>query len=301
MRSTVSRGVLLALALALPARAAGTGELVLATDEPPPPPAPAARAELELAASPPCDDRRPFRRCPGGTVRLDVINVFGLRGSLTRVEEHEAVAGAQLGGVGVAYDTRGAATIRLAHLAFIGGGTGGVEGGIGIAYAMGALGALGRGHGPFARLGGRAFLLGNDELYSSHVELPELQLGYQLLRHRLHLELAGRAGAVLIGRYNPDDARRPLGKAFEWGGLASLRVDAVHLDLEWMRIEARASAPDTPVDVLSGMLCGAAFPIGVCLDLRRYSGAARARSPAGGVVDLDSTYLGVSIGGANDF
>src|SRR5690606_31617268 len=151
-------------------------------------------------------------------------------------------------------------------------------------------------HGPFSRIGGRAQLFGNEELYASLVELPELQLGYQLLRKNLHVELAARGGAVLVGRYSPDDARRPLGKAFEWGGLLSLRVDAIHLDVEFMRIEARASDPDTPVDVLSGMLCGAAFPLGVCFDARRYSGDVRPRASLS-PLEVTSTYFGITIGG----
>jgi hypothetical protein len=204
---------------------------------------------------------------------------------------------ALIGGEGLAYDTRGLATLRLAHFAYIGGGTGDVEGGMGLAYAMGVIGKLGEGHGPFARLGGRAQLFGNDELYASHVELPELQLGYQLLGRRVHVELAARGGAVLVGRYNPGDARRPLGKAFEWGGLASLRWEAIHVDLEWMRIEARTSHPDRPVDVLSSVLCGAVYPLGICLDLRRYSGAARTN---GDVIDREAVYLGLAVGAGNE-
>ena len=291
----------LSLALSLSAAAASAaerGELELATDDAAPPAAPGGQARLELAAPAPCLERGPGRRCPGDASGLDVVNVFGVRGSLTRVEAHDAVAGAALGGEGIAYDTRGPATIRLAHFAFIGGGTGGVEGGIGLAYAMGTRLDLGKHHGPLARLGGRAQLFGNDELYASHVELPELHLGYQLLAPRLHLELAARGGAVLVGRYNPDEARRPLGKAFEWGAIVSARVDAVHLDVEWMRIEARASEPDTPVDVLSALLCGAAYPVGVCLDARRYSGDVRGGS---GTRSLSATYLGLAVGAANDF
>jgi hypothetical protein len=273
-------------------------ELVMADNEPAAAPAP-ARLELELAA-PSCPDmERPFGRCPTERDRLAIVTVFGMRASVTRVEGSDPVAGALIGGQGLAYDTRGMVTLRLAHFAYIGGGTGDVEGGIGIAYAMGTIAKLGEDHGPLARLGGRAQLFGNDLLYASHVELPELQLGYQLLRRRLHIEVAARAGAVLIGRYNPGDARRALGKAFEWGGLASLRWEAIHLDLEWMRIEARGSQPDTPVDVLSGMLCGAVFPLGLCLDLRRHSGEVRP-GRAAAPLELSATYMGLAIGAGNE-
>jgi hypothetical protein len=273
-------------------------ELVMAEHELAPPAA-TARAELDFNA-PLCPEaQRPFGRCPSERDRLDVVTLFGARGSMTRVEGSDVVAGALIGGEGLAYDTRGMATLRLAHFAYIGGGTGGVEGGLGLAYAMGVIGKLGDGHGPLARLGGRAHLLGNDELYASLVELPELQLGYQLLRRRLHIELAARAGAVLAGRYNPGAAHRPLGKAFEWGAIAALRWEAIHLDVEWMRIEARASEPDTPLDVLSGMLCGADHALALCLDLRRYSGHARANR-GGAPLALDATYIGLAIGAGNE-
>jgi hypothetical protein len=258
--------------------AAGAQELVIAED-----------------AGAPLSRSRPLPRRPEP---LDVVSVFGLRGSMTRAGERDAVAGLQLGGGGVAYDRRGSATLRATHFAQIGGGTGGVEGGIGLAYAAGLLGELGRGHGPVARFGGRAHLLGNDELYASLVELPEVQLGYQLLARRLHLELAARTGAVLVGRYNPEGGRRPLGKAFEWGALAALRVEGVHLDLEWMRIEARSSDPDTPVDVLSGLLCAAASPLALCLDARRYTGDVRAE--ASDARRVTSTYLGLTAGWGTD-
>jgi hypothetical protein len=283
-----------------PARShqAAASELVLAEGEPTAPPA-RPHAELEVAA-PLCPAvERPFGRCPIERDRLDIVTVFGARGSVTRVEGSDAVAGLLLGGEGLAYDTRGMATLRLAHFAYLGGGTGNLEGGIGLAYAMGAIAKLGDGHGPLARLGGRAHLHGNDELYASLVELPELQLGYQLLRRRLHVELAARAGAVLVGRYNPGAARRRLGKAFEWGALAALRWEAIHLDLEWMRIEARSSEPNTPVDVLSGMLCGAVNPLALCLDLRRYSGQARPNR-GGAPLDLDATYIGLAIGAGSE-
>lgn len=288
--------VALTLAPALAAHQTPANQLVMAEgEEATTPPTPATPP-----TPPTClpHERLPNKRCPTGREQLDIVTVFGIRGSITRVEESSAVAGAQLGGGGVAYDTHNLATIRLAHFAFIGGGTGGVEGGIGLAYAMGIITQVADDHGPFGRIGGRAHLLGNDELYHSLVELPELQIGYQLLRRKLHLELAGRAGAVLVGRYNPDDARRPLGKAFEWGGLASLRVDPVHFDMEWMRIEARASDPDSPVDVLSGSLCGAAFPLGICLDIRHFSGEVRPNA-SGGTLDLTTMYFGVTIGAGN--
>jgi hypothetical protein len=279
-------------------------DLVMAEPAPEPRAAavPGTQAHFEVSA-PRCPEserrRHPMGRCPSTRDQLDIVTIFGLRATLTRVQGSDAVAGAVLGGAGVAYDTRDLATIRLTHFAFLGGGTGGVEGGIGLAYAMGLLAPLGSNHGPFARLGGRAQVYGNDELYTSLVELPELQLGYQLLERDLHFELAGRGGAVLVGRYNPANASRPLGKAFEWGGIASLRVNAVHLDVEFMRIEARSSAPETPVDVLSAMLCGAVFPLGICLDMRRHSGEVRPRS-GGPSLDLESTYVGLTVGAGNE-
>lgn len=228
-----------------------------------------------------------------GDYDKDIYSVFGLRGSLTLGAAHSTAVGVSFASEGVSYGSGSLLTLRLAHLAFIGAGGDGVEGGLGLDYAMGFRLRVARNQGPFARLGLRAHLLGNQKLYSSRVELPQLQLGYQLLDRQVQLEAGGRSGFVLIGRYNALGGRRPLGDAFELGGYTALRFEGLHLEAGWTRTEARSSAPGTPVDELSGLFCGIAPPFGVCLDGRYYRGDVRT---AQGPRMATSSYLGLVIG-----
>jgi hypothetical protein len=48
------------------------------------------------------------------------------------------------------------------------------------------------------------------------------------------------------------------------------------------------------------MLCGAAFPLGICLDARRYSGDVRPNA-GGASFALDASYLGLTVGAGNEF
>lgn len=233
--------------------------------------------------------------CPSDSTVQILPNLFGLRASETAIDGRDPKAAVGLVSESVSYlqDPKAGVNARLSHFALLGGGRSGLEGGLGVSLAGGLLVPVGADHGPFSRLGLRAQMLGNDVLWTSLVELPELELGYQLLRRTLHLELAARGGAVLVGRYNPDGARRPLGSAFEYGGLVATRVGAVDFDLEWTRIEARGSDPGTPVDVLSALLCGGANYFGVCFDARLYAGDVR---EAGRVRERTSAFIGLSLG-----
>lgn len=259
-----------------------TREALLATDgEPPLCPSGDHRQGTECVSS------------PLSSYDTDIYSLFGLRGSLTRGADHGTAVGVSLISEGTSYGSGRLLTLRLAHLAFVGAGADGVEGGLGVDYAMGVRPRLGPHHGPFARVGLRAHLLGNQKLYSSRVELPELQLGYQLLDQRVQLELGGRTGFVLVGRYNALGGRRPLGDALELGGYSAARFESLHIEAGWTRVEARNSAPGTPVDELSGLLCGIVPPFGVCLDARYYRGDVRTGQ---GVRLAESTYLGLAIG-----
>lgn len=249
---------------------------------------------------PPCPagDHREGATCVssplfGDDYDTNIYSLFGLRGSLARGAAHDRAVGVSLISEGVSYGSGSLVTLRLAHLAFLGAGADGVEGGLGLDYAMGLRARLGPHHGPFARLGLRAHLLGNQKFYSSRVELPQLQLGYQLLDQRMQLELGGRGGFVLIGRQNALDGRRPLGDALDFGGYTALRFESLRLEADCTRTRARSSAPGTPVDELSGLLCGIAPPFGVCLDARYYRGDVRTGQ---GVRLAQSTYVGLAIG-----
>lgn len=187
-------------------------------------------------------------------------------------------------------------TVREASFAFIGGGSLGFEGGLGANLAAGVRLPVGRYHGPFFRLGVRGYLLGNDKVYESLLEAPQLQLGYQLLRPGEAFELAGRVGPVLAGRFNTgDDAERKLGKSFEVGGHLGMHSEPLHLELEHTHVLADGDLGD--VDLLSARLCGDAWVLQLCMDGR--VGRGDAEVPGRGPLadnPVTSFYGGMSLG-----
>jgi len=235
-------------------------------------------------------------RCEGKRTVHKVPALFGLRGSQTQVHGEDGKAGIGLVSQSAAYMTDRSAqiTARSSHFAFLGGGRAGLEGGIGLSLGMGLYQPVAASHGPFSRLGGRGFLFGNAALYASMLELPTLELGYQLLERDLHLELSGHGGAVLTGRYKPGDERRKLGSAFSYGGLLAARLAAVDLELDLSRIEPGESDPNGPFDMLTLLLCGGARYFGVCFDARILDGGVPVR---GGSRNVQSSFLGLSVGG----
>jgi hypothetical protein len=284
----VTRRALFAL-LALEATAfdARAEPLVIATgdDEPG-----VARAKLAIDGR--CSPFSRGCRYPPGQAML---NVFGLRGSETRVSGEHPKAGVTLSSASSAHlqDAELGVSGRLGHFAMLGGGRGGIEGGIGIDMAFGLYRAVAEAQGPFTRIGGRGELLGNDAFYSSMLELPQLQLGYGLLRPDLGFELAARAGPVLVGRYHPAGARRRLGGAFEWGALGSVELGPFELGLEWTRIEVRDRVSSKPFDVVRTLLCGmGSGSFGACFDTRLTAGDADRQ----GVHRMSTWYFGLTLG-----
>jgi hypothetical protein len=224
--------------------------------------------------------------------------MFGVRTSTTHVKGSDADAGGagiglQLAAHNESYGTVGSFTRRGTTVFFLGGGSRGFEGGFGGDFALGWRARVAAHHGPLLRIGMRGWLLGNNELYSSLLEIPQLQLGYQRFKGGDVLEIAGRVGPVLAGRYNTgDDARRKLGDAFEVGGHAAVHVDPIHLELGYMRV-LTGSGPGGAVDMISGVMCGASLALRLCLDGRYYRG--NEAFPQGSGI-ADSLYAGFSIG-----
>lgn len=197
------------------------------------------------------------------------------------------------------YFTPGLFSMRALDFGFIGGGSGGFEGGLGGDFAFGARAPFGPHQGPFVRLGFRGYLFGNDDLYNSLLELPTGQVGYQLLvGRRLLFELAASGAPVLVGRYDVDGALpRKLGKSFEWGGHLAVRVAGVHLEVGYSRFEPERGSAYDALDMLNGQLCAAAWPIALCADGRYYRGKVWTLLAGGSALDLsESYYLGVHFG-----
>lgn len=231
--------------------------------------------------------RRFWRRLPG-----HFFSLFGLRGTVTDVEQRDTAFAATVFHRSVSYGTGEMGSFRSSNFGYLGGGSAGLEGGLGVDDAVGWRIPFGDDHGPLARVGLRAHLLGNDDLYESTIELPQVQLGYQLLREGLQLEAAARGGAVLIGRYNPAGGKRPTGGSFEWGGYAALRFGPVHAELELIRTEV-TGAPETPITRTTAELCALADVGGLCLFARNIRGDVQF---TGGAREIVSNYAGLSIG-----
>lgn len=276
-----------ALALLALSPRAGADELVVATDGGEPGPGAAVKTEVAIGCM------RPGARCEDPRSSHEVAGLFGIRGGETSVHGLDTKAGVSLHSVSSSYATsrRGGVSARASHFAFIGGGRGGMEGGIGLDVGFGLYHPVGSEHGPFSRLGGRGFLLGNPVFFASLVELPQLQLGYQFLKRDLYLELAARGGPVLAGRVNPDDQRRRLGGSFEWGGHLAVGAGPLNLGIELGHVEPGEDDPHGGVDILSALLCGGARYLGACFDARVFRAATRERREP-----VRTVLLGVTLG-----
>lgn len=243
------------------------------------------RPVLIMAVGSPCMPGATGAACASEEPQYDdsMVDLFGIRAGAARAGSQAPTYGVSLASEGAMYGASHYANVRAAHLAMLGVGPDGVEGALQGDYAFGVRAPVGRYHGPFARVGVRGLLLGNSELYNSLLELPTLTVGYQLLGPRLHLEIAGRGGAVLVGRYNAGGIRRKLGNAPEFGGLAAVRWEDVQLELDLARVAPPSS---TPVDSVTGSLCSVAGAFGICLDAHFYRG------------NVQSSWVGLAVGAA---
>lgn len=186
-------------------------------------------------------------------------------------------------------------SVREASFAFLGGGSLGLEGGIGMDVAAGVRLLTDRNQGAVLRLGMRGYLLGNDKLYESLLEIPQLQLGYQFLRPKEVLEISGRIGPVLAGRFNTgDEAERKLGRSVEVGGHAAVHFDPIHLEIQHSHV--LLDGPLGDVDLFSSRFCGDAWPLQLCVDARVGNGQAIHRG--GGELDrpVMSYFAGMTLG-----
>ncbi len=188
----------------------------------------------------------------------------------------------------------------------LGGGGDGLQGEVAGVFAFGLRAPPGERHGPIAR-GAFAFRYeGHDRLLSSFIQLPQGQLGYQLMGNEVFLELGGTAAPVLTGRLNMGaQGTRTLDASLGWGGFvtAGLRYfpgaarelapySGLRLDVEFLRVEARSS-PRTPASQLRGRLCGLSLGV-VCADLSWLHGDQLL--PGGAFRETTALYGGISLG-----
>jgi len=158
--------------------------------------------------------------------------------------------------------------LRSSGLAALGGGSGGLEGGLGGTVAVGIRVPVAAHHGPIVRVGLGGELLGNSQFYYSHIDLPIGEVGYQFMSGHTILEIGGRAAVILTGRYNTGDAlHRELGTGAQYGGYVAAHSGFGRLDANFMHLPNGNNSPGTSVDVLRGTACAyAANLIALCLD-----------------------------------
>lgn len=227
----------------------------------------------------------------------DNISVFGVRGSLTHADD--TAQSLTFAGRSTEYNYDRPFSLRGTGFWGLGGGSAGFDGQLGGSIAIGGRFPFTTWSGPVVRAGAEAYILGNDLIFASHLEFPQLQVGWQYMRGRTVFEVGGKAGAVLTGRLkDPElDGRRVTGTAFEWGAYGSFHLEPIRLDAAFTRIEAREEAPGGPVDVLDASACGIAGFFTACLDARWQRG--RVLLPGDVSRELEALQGGVLLGVAS--
>ena len=255
--------------------------------------------------TPPCDEPcLDARRARAENLWSERAGVVGLRGSFSRVRGSDADGntwGMTFAGGAEDYVTRHGVARHGSAFWAIGGGSGGFEGALGGKLALGWRLPAGEDQGPVLRVGMQGWLQGNSLLYSSLLELPLAQLGWQFTREKTVIEVGLQAGPVLTGRFSVgDDASRKLGSSFEGTAYGALHFARMRLDASFMRVETRHPITNehAPIDFARATLCALGSPIAVCGDVWSYSGVVRMPDAAGISLanDARALYLGVLVG-----
>ncbi|HMJ16267.1 MAG TPA: hypothetical protein VK524_32865 [Polyangiaceae bacterium] len=177
--------------------------------------------------------------------------------------------------------------------AYAGGGSTGFDGKLLVDTAVGLRWPVADSHGPLVRLGARGWMLGNDYLYSSLIELPSVHAGYHLFKRGLLVEVAGRGGVALVGRFRARDAEtRRLGESWVWGGHATVQLQKAILTGEWSRIQVQGG----PVDVARLQVCGAAYWILLCSEVERHAERLDELPGGSGALERSAWMAGFSLG-----
>lgn len=114
--------------------------------------------------------------------------------------------------------------------------------------------------GPFVRAGIAVALRGDALVYQSLLELPQAAVGWQYVSENTVLDLAPRAGFVILGQSNTGDhASRKLDIGLDAGAVATLRLGAMLARASWSRFFPRS--PGAPVDWIGLGFCGRTFVV----------------------------------------
>jgi len=207
-------------------------------------------------------------------------------------------ATAELGNVGY-YHIDGLWSVRTALVAAAGATSAGFAGELLGDGAIGLRVNAPKHPGPFARLGTRLYIRRDNELLESLIELPQLQIGFQLLSSRANVfELAGRMGPVLFGRSNTGDTNRSLSNNLEVGGHLAVRWELITLDAQHTHIFSQS--PLGHVDMVSSRMCAHLF-LASCLDARLGFGRESVPGPDNSIRAVRFYGIGLSFGIMMDY
>jgi hypothetical protein len=255
-----------------------------------------ALVAAECPDDPPADEEQctPVVPMLGTQNPVAEVQSFGVGATMTRARFEERSStdiGVLASGAHFSYDTRTVFSGRSYGFGFIGGGSAGFEGGLGGELAFGLRFPFAKTHGPLARLAIEGFLMGNDAFYSSMLEVPKGEFGYQLLRRDLLLEAAVTAGPVVTGRFNVEGAPdRTLTGLFAVGGHVAVGFRTAHLELALTRMDSGDFRLGEFEEAVAS-LCGLPSVFAICADARYQTGGANDPEP-----DARVAYLGVRAG-----
>jgi hypothetical protein len=265
------------------------GQLALPPTPPPAPPTP-----------PPAQPAQAQRSSGGEDIAVSVFwDLLALRVGSYDIRGSDADT--RSWGFLVAFDpdiaiTRDYLTYRSTFYGALGGGSDGFEGHLSWRSRAGWRGYIGDDHGPFARIGLGLEVLGNNKLYRSFIDLPYLEVGYQLMNEDVWFELGATGGLVLGGRYyTGDHAERRIDTEPEVGGQVTLQIDGFRAHASAMRIFARQTGPGTPIDQVQAELClNPVSAVLLCGHSAFYRGDVEL--PGGGFSTSTATYFGATVG-----
>jgi hypothetical protein len=183
-----------------------------------------------------------------------------------------------------------------AYRAAIGGGGAGFEGTLFGSGSFGLRLPVTADQGPIVRAGGVLYMMGNDAIYSSLIELPQTMAGWQWSHGHALVEAAGTLGVALTGRFRSDTAiTREIGSGFAYGGRLSVQIPWVHASAIAERLPGNDGI-STPIDMAMGSLCLQASPVAICGDAMLEQSKAHLFGDPTTEVTAKAAYGGVSIG-----
>ncbi len=136
----------------------------------------------------------------------------------------------------------------------LGGGSGGLEGGMGYDLMFGWPFGVTPNSAVVLRLGSRGELLGNDTFYNSMLEIPAVMLGYQFMNKSILFEAGVRSGVNATGRANAAPYRNKLDGGLDGAVYAGMHTHGVHVELELDELSA-VGLHSTPAQLAKAHLC----------------------------------------------